>query len=258
MPTTIERLRGRASREAKRVELELARRRGRDFIDYGWIKLLYTGDGDLQEIYYHLDQARWYDKDLTIFRSLVAPGQTVIDVGANLGFVTTILASLVGPTGRVISFEPSPTIYRKLLRTIELNGLEQVIALNLGLGEEPDLLQLHEVSSSSGNSSLLGSASPASVDVRVLRLDEVPEARETRVSLLKIDTEGFEPFVLSGATQLIREDRPIIYLEMGGDYVESTLRSIRILDDLGYDTSHVASVDWSQFGNGSDFFFLPS
>ncbi len=218
----------RLNRDSKRVALELRRRRagGDDlFVDYGWIKLLYTGDADGQEVAYHLNQAHWYEKDMNVFRSLLAPRQTAIEVGANLGFLATILASIVGPSGRVLSFEPSPVVFAKLQKTIEANALHQVTPLNLGLGRTASTERLHQVSSSSGNSSIIGSGDSA-IEIRVEPLDDVQQAWETPVGLLKIDTEGYEPEILAGASRLIAEQKPIIYLEMGGDYVESTLQSI--------------------------------
>jgi FkbM family methyltransferase len=155
---------------------------------------------DLQELYYHLHHAEWRDKELGVFRSLLAPGQVAVDVGANLGFVTTLLSSLAGPAGRVIAFEPSPRIYAKLRRTVELNQLENVTALNLGAGDAPGVLSLREVSGSSGNSSLLGDESAPATEVDVVRLDDVPEVWERRVRLLKIDTRGSSRWCLRART----------------------------------------------------------
>jgi FkbM family methyltransferase len=217
---------------------------------------LYSGDRDEQEIAYHQSQAHWHEKDVTIFRSLVAPGGTAIDVGANLGFTTTMLASLVGPAGRVLSFEPSPLVYAKLRKTVDANGLANVMTFNLGCGSSCSVQTLHAVSRSSGNSSILGGGR-ASGSVEVVRLDDIDEVWERPVSLIKIDTEGYEPEVLVGARRLIEEHRPILYLEMGGDYPESTTRSIELLSELRYGIEHVAQRDWSEVGNGSDFFFFP-
>jgi FkbM family methyltransferase len=252
------RARGKLERELKRARLELRRRRseGDLFIDYGWIRLLYSGDGDEQEVAYHLNQHSWREKDMVVFRSLLAPGQTAIDVGANLGFVTTMLASIVGPSGRVVSFEPSPAVFAKLEKTIAANGLSQVTAINVGCGAASSLERLSRVSASSGNASIVA-AGPDSTEIRVEALDEVPEAWATTVSLLKIDTEGYEPEVLEGALALIEKHRPAIYMEMGGDYPASTRRSIELLTAAGYATDHVRSIDWSAVGNGSDYFFLP-
>ena len=252
------RVRAKLAREVKRAELELRRRRvsGDLFVDYGWIKLLYSGDADGQEVAYHLNQDHWHEKDLHVFRSLLAPGQTAIDVGANLGFITTILASIVGPTGRVISFEPSRVVFEKLLKTISANQLSQVVPLNYGCGSRSSVETLSMVSDSTGNASIVGTGHDG-IDIELRRLDDVPEVCASPVSLLKIDTEGYEPEVLEGARKLIEDHKPVIYLEMGGDYVESTHRSIRFLADAGYRTDHVEAVDWSEVGNGSDYFFIP-
>jgi hypothetical protein len=64
--------------------------------------------------------------------------------------------------------------------------------------------------------------------------------------------------VLEGARRLIAEYEPTLYLEMGGDFVDSTRRSIELLRELGYDVRHVDHLDWSLYGNGSDFFFRPA
>lgn len=226
------------------------------FMDYGWIRLLYSADGDEQEIAYHLHEERWYEKDVQVFRSLIAPGDTAIDVGANIGFVTTMLAGIVGPEGRVISFEPSPIVFPKLLKTIAANRLAHVTPMNVGCGASRSRKQLHQTSRSSGNASIIGRGGD-SIEIRIVPLDEVTEVWTSRVALLKIDTEGYEPHVLQGARRLIDEHRPIIYLEMGGAYVSSTFETIEWLTKAGYGTEHVRRIDWSSVGNGSDYFFLP-
>lgn len=254
----LTRLRARLAKDAKRVQLEVRKRHcgGDLFVDYGWIRLLYSGDSDDQEILYHLHQKRWYVNEMEVFRNLIGPGQTAIDVGANMGFLTTVLASIVGQEGRVISFEPSGPVYEKLLKTIAANGLHQVVPLNLGCGAASATARLDQVTGSSGSASIIGAGQDAT-EIRVERLDDVPEVWATPVSLLKIDTEGYEPEVLEGAQRLIAERKPVIRLEMGGEYVDSTLRSIALLTDYGYDTQHIESIDWSRVGNGSDYVFFP-
>jgi FkbM family methyltransferase len=260
MPTPALRTRARAKlrRQIKHAELEARARLtgGELVVDYGWGKLPYTGDGDVQEVLYHLNQARWHEKDENIFRSLLAPGQTAIDVGANSGFVTVILASIVGPGGRVLSFEPSPRVYAKLRRTVDVNELAQVTTVNMGCGATSSVAQLRQVNSSTGNGSIVAAGTDP-IEIRIETLDSFAEVWEAPVALVKIDTEGYEPEVLRGATRLIDEQRPVLYLEMGGDYVESTRESIAILADAGYGVAHVRSIDWTRVGGGSDYFFLP-
>jgi FkbM family methyltransferase len=244
-------------RESKRLSLALRKSLGNDgFVDYGWIRLPYSGDRDWQEVYYHLNQEAWHGKDAAVLRNLVLPGSTVVDVGANLGFITAILSDLVGPAGRVVSFEPSRATFAKLCRVIEANDLDNVTPINEGCGAEAGFLKLKAVGGSSGSASLIAPGVPAET-IEVVRLDDVPELAEREISLIKIDTEGFEPYVLEGARDLVMRDRPVLYLEMGGDFMESTHRSIEVLQDLDYDVRHVLAVDWARFGNGNDFFFMP-
>ncbi len=112
-------------------------------------------------------------KDIQVFRSLLAPGQTAIDVGANLGFVTAMLASVVGPGGRVLSFESSPAIFSKLQKTVAANHLKQVTALNLGCGATTARLRLNQGNRSSGNASIVAQGA-GSIEILVERLDDVP------------------------------------------------------------------------------------
>jgi FkbM family methyltransferase len=245
--------------ETKRFELEVRRRRSdRDlFIDYGWARLLYSGDGDAQEVSYHLHAEEWHRNELSAFGALVGEGGTAIDVGANQGFISLILASIVGPSGRVIAFEPSSTAYTKLCKTIAANDLGQVVPVKLGCGRRHETVTLHQVGRSSGNSSIRGVGTPLET-IELKPLDEIDVVWERRVDLLKIDTEGAEPDVLSGAERLLREHRPTIYIEMGGEYVDSTRESIELLRLAGYDTDHVADVNWQEVGNGANFVFRPA
>jgi len=65
---------------------------------------------------------------------IVRPGMTVLDVGGNIGLYTVLLSRLVGPAGRVISFEPDPALFALLRENCALNGCTNVEAHNLALG----------------------------------------------------------------------------------------------------------------------------
>jgi hypothetical protein len=101
-----------------------------------------------------------------------------------------------------------------------------------------------------------GDAGGEAVPVRPL--DEIPEALGHPPQLVKIDVEGFESEVLEGAQSILREHRPVLYIELCGEYLASTERSIALLDDLGYDTRRFASMDWNDVPNGTNFIVRPS
>ncbi|HST54672.1 MAG TPA: FkbM family methyltransferase [Solirubrobacteraceae bacterium] len=254
----------KSKRAAKLGELKARKKLagGEVFVDYDWIKLLFSDDGDRQELYYHVNQREWHAKDMAFYSRHIQPGSTVVDVGANMGFVTSMLASRVGPAGAVISFEPSRTTYAKLLKTIAVNELTQVIPHNVGIGATRETLELVSVSGSSGNNTLVPSAGDSGLrheTVEIMPLSDLPELQERKVSLLKIDTEGYEANVLAGAREILSRDMPVIYTELGGGgaYADATLQALAMLSELGYDTTHADHIDWSAVGNGVDFAFFP-
>jgi FkbM family methyltransferase len=134
-------------------------------------------------------------------------GQTVVDIGANIGYFTAHLARAVGAGGVVHAFEPEPANAALLRANMRRNGLNQVQLHELALGESPGRALLHTAVDNGGMHRLYGSVccdGPA-VEVPVQRLDTllVPGS----VALIKIDVEGFEHAVLRGA-QLLMSTSP--------------------------------------------------
>ena len=183
----------------------------------------------------------------------------MIDVGANLGFLTTLLSQMVGLEGCVHSFEPSPVTYLKLLEVIEVNGLKNVNPHNVGCGEAPAIMKL-SVTESSGNSSLrLRDDLPYRVretqDVQIVVLDNYLGSVLTRLDFLKIDTEGFEDSVLLGARNILMKFHPVIYLEISSEYFKSSQRAIRILKEMNYRFENEPVLE--NCHNGQNFLAFP-
>jgi len=253
----IARLRNRARRDSQRLILERlhGRAEGDLFVDYGWGGLIYSGDGDAQELMYHLHQREWHREIFGVLGPLVGPGDTVVDVGANLGFVSLMLAPRLRPGGRVIALEPSPRTYRKLRATVEKNGLGDVVrTINAGAGASTGGATLHQVSASSGNATILGGEGPGEA-ISLTRLDDL--GLDSSFRLLKIDTEGFESEVLKGGVEAIASHRPTIFIELGGHYLEGTLAAVELLSELGYETGALRRTDWEAVGNGANFLVAP-
>ena len=223
--------------------------------EYGWIRLAFTNDGDRQEVGYHLDCLQWHRDELAALRDFVRPGATVVDVGANLGFMAAIFAELVGSSGRILSFEPSARTFAKLRRTIEINGLSNVAAFNLGCADTESSSTLVRPDSFSGHASLVPGAnagvSSRIETVQLVRLDDFVLPRDARIDFLKIDTEGYEDCVLRGGIELLRRDRPTIYIELCRDYRASSEASISLLKDLGY--RFLSEPDLDSAVNGMNF-----
>jgi len=206
--------------------------------DYGFLKLAFHDDGDGQELLYHLHGRTWWRNELLALQSHVPAGCTVVDVGANVGFMTGLLSRMVGPSGHVHSFEPSPTTYKKLAALVDKNNLANVTTHNMGCSDEKTTLSLN-LTESSGNSSMraceeLHSKIKTVQQVEVVVLDEYLGDKLQRLDLIKIDTEGFEDRVLAGARKLLRRFKPTIYLELAADFRDSSECAVEILKQEGY------------------------
>ncbi len=251
-------VKNKASLSALKLKLKLKAMSGQPPIfDYGWIKLPYSDDGDVQELYYHAHQQEYYQNDMAVLRQYVHAGDCVIDVGANMGFVTAMLASLVGKDGKIYSFEPSAITYQKLLKTIAANDLSMVEAVNSGLGEADSTHELYRVSGSSGNDTMVesGTGKVSTGQVNITSLDSYLAKNTRPITFLKIDTEGFELQVLRGSMETLKKHRPVIYIELCADYLDSSLESVKLLQSSGYKLP--ADLDVSCLGNGSNFIALP-
>jgi FkbM family methyltransferase len=150
---------------------------------------------------------------------LLGAGDTAIDVGANIGYMTSLFASRVGVSGHVEAFEPHPRIFARLTANLTRGGERASVRLHeLALGAANSSALLLEPSIFDGNegSSSLSAAGrqfekQAGFPVQVRTLDSF--FPELDIGLLKLDVEGFEADVLAGAARLLAQHkiRDVIY-----------------------------------------------
>lgn len=172
------------------------------------------------------------------FLGLVEPGNVVIDVGANIGLTALRAAGRCGPAGRVIALEPDPLTFAKLTAALERNPLLRVEAHQVAVGETTGTLLL-EVRDPH-NLGMNRISKQGTVPVEVTTIDRLVEQLElSRVDVIKVDTEGFEPNVLRGAAATIARHRPRLFLELDDgnlrDQGGSSASLLAQLDALGYD-----------------------
>ena len=146
------------------------------------------------------------------------PGDAVVDIGANVGVYTVLLAARVGSQGRVFAFEPDASARSRLAQQVSLNGFQHVIVM------------VQAASERSGSAVLTASGSPAMrhlvrsyeqssagacVDVEAIALDDWQDWQH--FTLLKVDVEGAEPLIFRGARQRLQAEPPdVILLELAG------------------------------------------
>lgn len=227
-------------------------------VNHGKYKFNFYGGGDRGEILYHAFWDKMFDEDKNKIKNFVHEGDTIIDVGGNLGFFVLILTDLINDSGKIYSFEPSNRLNKKLASTIQINNLKNVEIINLALGEAEGSTTLHYNPKQSGLSSIVSDFEKNSLseEIKITTLNKFSENITGRVSFIKIDTEGYEPQVLKGAMELIIRDKPTIYIELGGEYQASSADALKILNELNY-FCEAENLDLQTIPAGVNFIATP-
>lgn len=172
------------------------------------------------------------------------PGMTFVDVGANEGLYTLFGSRLVGPEGTVWAFEPSRREFGRLRQNLQLNDLANVRAFRLALSREPAEVELAVAADEHAGQNTLGQFTyPIEMlhkeTVTTVRLDDMVAAEGLeRLDLIKIDVEGAESAVLEGASQMLRQFRPTLLIEIVETALQYQGRTsedlLRFLRSFGY------------------------
>jgi FkbM family methyltransferase len=167
-----------------------------------------------------------YEPELRqIFRAVLPVGGIAMDVGANVGWHTLLMAHLVGEGGRVLAAEPNPSVRKRLEDNLKLNRFRQVEVIPHAIADTEGAVDFYGPDAddaSSGDGHVITAAAMAQrgvIRVETRRVDAILLATQIeRLDLIKIDVEGFEWPVLQGAVQTIAKFRPHIVFEYNAEY----------------------------------------
>ena len=175
---------------------------------------------------------RYQLEELKVFDKFVQSGDTVLDIGANIGTHTLWFANKVGSKGSVIAFEPQRLIFQTLCANMALNSIINVDCKQLGVGYAKRLVTVPVLDPLKENNfgGLFIDGHSEGEPVAICRVDDIGLAR---CDFIKIDVEGMEPEVLQGAMNTIVKCRPVIYLELDR---EENVHFLQIfLEELRYE-----------------------
>lgn len=195
-----------------------------------------------------------YELELqTVLAQLAAPGAVVFDIGANIGFLTMLAASRVGPTGRVICFDPLPQNVEQIRYNAQLNGFDNVHVIQEAIGDSNAQVNLQ--TSAECGWGRIGDCAAIRPDeftgdlaVAMKTLGEaVTSHRLPSPDLIKIDIEGAETKLLAGSIEFFKNHRPTMLIELHGTNGEVA----DLLDTIGYqsvvirDSRDIRAALWS-------------
>lgn len=212
---------------------------------------IYVDTRDVSIASHLMLEGRWEPWIETVLIPTIKPGMRFVDVGANFGYYTLLGAEMVGAHGHVYSFEANPLIFRKLIRSVAVNGFGDRISLfNVAAHDASSPMQIlfrHDASGG-GWTDVATGARPAVHEVLPVQGEALDTLLATvpKIDVIKIDVEGAEPKVLAGAKSLIARSRNLTMIlefdtrrisnESPQDYLQSFLIqgfSIAIVEPTG-------------------------
>lgn len=173
----------------------------------------------------------WSEHEIELLNQFIMPGDTIIEIGANIGTHTLPFAKAVGETGLVIAFEAQRLNFQLLCSNVILNDYLNVNCFHLAIGSESqnitvpqfDPRHAHNFGSIPVNDHEQG---------EIIRMCSLDDLNLERCNLIKLDVEGIEAEVLSGAKKTINRLRPFIFLENNKKDNAQSINSI--LHDYDY------------------------
>jgi FkbM family methyltransferase len=176
-------------------------------------------------------------------RRSVAPGMTVFDVGADIGFFSILSAGLAGPRGRVEAFEPVPASAEAVRVNATLNGFENLSVHRVAVSDHEGsemLVVRAEHSWSHLSDRAPQAAAHARVPVALISLDEqIARGALPAPDLVKIDVEGSEGAVLRGLTRTLAARPVVVICELH----ETNAEVVELLSSLGYSIENLDGTE---------------
>lgn len=144
---------------------------------------------------YHLGSLDQENPDyLKVMQDNIKEGNTVLDIGANIGYYTLLMSKMVGRSGKVYSFEPEPKNFEILQKNIQLNNIENVVLSNLAMSDKSGKAFM-ELSNDSGQHRL----SESGIEIQTTTIDEY--FKDVKIDFIKMDAEGSEGRIFKGMKQ---------------------------------------------------------
>ena len=194
-----------------------------------------------------------------VIKQNISSDDIVIDIGANIGYFTLIMAKCIRENGKVFSFEPEPKNFELLKKNVEINNYSNVILEKKAIGDKTGMAKLYLADRKSNLfasgmhrifQSDLVSQIPDPISINIIKLDDYLQDLKfiKKIRLIKIDVEGAEFDVLKGMNKILDENKEIeIVMEFSSenleDYGSNTPDVVDFLMNKGFKLSIINEVE---------------
>jgi len=147
--------------------------------------------------------------ETSLFKKIVKEGNTVLDIGAHIGYYTLLARNLVGEEGKVFAFEPSPENFNLLKKNIDVNGYGNIITINKAVSNR---LGKAQFSPTISTLDYTNNIEEKLITVDTITLDEFFNNYSSKIDVIKMDIEGSEGKAFEGMFNLLEKNKDIIII----------------------------------------------
>ncbi len=189
-----------------------------------------------------------------LIKKILKEGMICVDLGCNLGYYALLESKLVKNTGKIFAFEPSPVTYEHFRKNLELNETSNVESYNIAIGNIDDKIKFL-LSKKSNWCRVIDDSTNVSnsniIEVPMITLDSFASKHSLKkIDFIRMDIEGYEDKAYDGMTQVIKQFKPSLYMEIHPHFMglERTKSFFEKLKKDGYEikyfTQRITDTPW--------------
>ena len=183
--------------------------------------------------------------EVAFLESVLRPGMTVIEGGANRGVTAIAIAKAIGGKGHVYAFEPIPEYYGLLLKNVSRNHIGNISIYNMALSNRNACIRFYKHGEGSG---VTRTDDAETIQVQSIALRTFLDEHDiARLDFINCDCEGSELLMFRKARTLLKEQTPLIFCELHRDYMKTLKQSVqdlvKFLESLGYTVKPIQVED---------------
>ena len=144
--------------------------------------------------------------EIEVVKKIIKKGDTVLDLGAHIGYYTLIFAKLVGDKGKVFAFEPEPNNFNLLKKNVEVNGYQNVVLIPKAVSSKTGKHKLYISDERSGSYTIIETEKNQKyIEIDSVCLDDYFVEFDGKINFIKMDIEGYEGEAIKGMTSLLQK-----------------------------------------------------